>query len=161
MMIRKMIRKMMMMMMMMMMTMHHRRRPTLDHRRTPSSRTRPSPRPRRTRASSSASVAVAVAVAVACAHPFPSPSPCRSLGRRPIGDRPTLSMARRDRSMDGWMHGWIDGFSPVVTRRAWGTHARIPRARERVLFYTGYAVVQYESLSLSIHKPHAHPSRTH
>ena len=134
-MIQKMIQKMMMM--------HHLCRPTLDHRRTRSSRTRPSPRPRRTHASSSApfAFAVAFAVAVAVRASASMPTPIRSLGR-PLGDRPTLSMSRRDRSMDDawdrsdrserWMDGWMD-HRVIFTGRdsTCMGHARIARARAR------------------------------
>ena len=135
-MIRKMIQKMMMT--------HHLCRPTLDHRRTRSSRTRPSPRPRRTHASSSApfAFAVAVAVAVACAHPHPCPHPFDPWGAHSATDRLCRCLDAIDRWMmhgidridrsDGWMDGWID-HRVIFTGRdsTCMGHARIARARAR------------------------------
>ena len=135
-MIRKMIQKMMMT--------HHLCRPTLDHRRTRSSRTRPSPRPRRTHASSSApfAFAFAVAVAVACAHPHPCPHPFDPWGAHSATDRLCRCLDAIDRWMmhgidridrsDGWMDGWID-HRVIFTGRdsTCMGHARIARARAR------------------------------
>ena len=131
-MIRKMIQKMMMT--------HHLCRPTLDHRRTRSSRTRPSPRPRRTHASSSAPFAFAVAVA--CAHPHPCPHPFDPWGAHSATDRLCRCLDAIDRWMmhgidridrsDGWMDGWID-HRVIFTGRdsTCMGHARIARARAR------------------------------
>ena len=156
-MIQKMIQKMMMM--------HHLCRPTLDHRRTRSSRTRPSPRPRRTHASSSAPFAVAFAFAVAVAFAHPHPCPHISIPRAPTR-RPTDSVDvsttidvwdRSDRS-ERWMDGWMD-HRVIFTGRdsTCMGHARIARAREREKssesLLDRYAVVQYASLSLYTQTP--------
>ena len=127
------------MMMMMMMMMHHLFRPTLDHRRTRSSRTRPSPRPRRTHASSSTPFAFAFAFAFAHPHPFPCPRPFDPSVAHSATDRLCRCPDAIDRSidridrMDGWMDGWIDR-RVIFTGRdstCMGNACRA-RARERV-----------------------------
>ena len=148
----------MMMMMMMMMMMHHLCRPTLDHRRTRSSRTRPSPRPRRTHASSSTPFAFAFAFAFAHSHPFPCPRPFDPSVAHSATDRLCRCPDAIDRSidridrMDGWMDGWIDR-RVIFTGRdstCMGNACRA-RARETLLERVcGRTVCVSLSLSLSL-----------